>query len=588
MATLALAHPVAAHAFLVKTSPAQGERLGTSPANLQLQFSEPVAQQSLITLRSAAGAHLALGPVRALQGGYVAETDVPPLSAGVYLVSWQVVALDGHFSVGEFAFGVGSGGGPLPAASSEAGIANPWPTGLHLIFVLGLLTGFGVLLAERLLAVPADGPFRSPVGWLLALGLVGAMGQLGWQIVNESGPLTVAVVLRQRSLVLGGVEVLAVGYGLWLLALPGTRRLAVLPLGLAVVAASLAGHPGSFDPPWAAIANVAHLGAISLWLGGLVYLALLATRRRGLLAAGLARYTRIALVASLAAVLTGLVVALGELASPLDLVQSWYGRVLDLKVLVVGTALVLALAARRRTGRVSTKLAAGGVSRLIHSEAAVLLVAVAVASVMANLPAPRSLGTASNLLGAPLPQDGSYQATLAGNLAVYLIAAPGQLQLRVLTPDGIGADGTKIGIVGRAPDGRDFSFFPRGCGPGCVSTGFDWPSGITTISVQASAPRWTGGTATLDMQWPPPPTGEAALDNVLTTMRSQPKVDFDEHVTSGPGASASSTASMTGEQFVAQGDIWGWRRDRDSSAGNRERPSADHPLHRRLFDLVLA
>lgn len=551
---VAQAQTVLAHAFLVRTSPAQGVRLASSPSHLELQFSEAVARQAEVGMRSATGARVDLGPRRSTDQGLVAQYDVPPLADGIYLVSWRAVALDGHLSVGEFAFGVGSVSGAIPSASGATGSVSSWPaTGVHLLFILTLLTAFGGLLAERFVGVPDKTqvmPF--PAGWLLGLSFLGALAQVGWQIASLPGPFTPALLLQQRALAFALLEIGGVAYGWWLLGLRGTRQVAIAPLSLAVLAAALAGHPGSFDPWWASIANLAHLLAISVWLGGLVFIGLVSFRRRDLLRRAVARHSRVALVAAGAAVLSGLVVAVAELGNPRDLIDSWYGRVLDAKVAVVAAALLLALAARRRLRRTSPGPNSGALSGLVRAEGILVVFAIMIASVLATLPAPRGLQTAIDLLGAPFPEDGYYQAALAGNLAVYLAATDQQLQVRVVTPSGTEAGGSRIELTGRSPDGTTVSFYPRGCGPGCVSTDFDWVPGVTTIWVDATAPHWRGGRAELTVNWPPPSAGQAALDQMVATMRKVPKVDFVEHVTSGPGSQVSTADSMTGELYMAQ------------------------------------
>ena len=550
----AQALPVQAHAFLIRTSPAQGERLASSPSNLQLQFSEAAAAQVDVSMQSAGGAQVDLGPRRVSSQGLVAQYDVPPLADGIYLVSWRVVALDGHLSVGEFAFGVGSSIGEIPSATGATGSTSSWPaTAAHLLFIVTLLTAFGGLLAQRFLGVAGNATqVMFPVGWLLPASLVGALAQVALEFGDLHVVVTASLIFQQRALGFGLLEIAGVAYGWWLLGLSGTRRLAIAPLSVTVVAAGLAGHPGSFDPWWGAIASLAHLFAISVWLGGLLYVGLLSFRHRNLLLGTLRRYSRVALWAAVAAAGSGLVVAFAELSNPGDLITTWYGRVLDAKIAVVATALLLALVARQRLSRLSPGSNASNLSRLVRVEGVTLVAATMIASVLATLPAPSGLRPVTDLLGAPFPEDGYYQAGLAGNLAVYLTVTPTQLQVRVVTPSGTQADGSRIDITGRAPDGTTVSFFPRSCGPGCVSTAFDWVLGATTVWVEAAAPGWRGGQVVFTVDWPPPPAGQTALDQVVATMRHVSKVDFVERVTSGPGSQASTTNSMTGEGFVAQ------------------------------------
>src|SRR5260370_3319346 len=93
--------PIAAsaHAFLVQTSPAAGQRLLTSPPSLTLQFSEAVAPGGIqVTVRNARG-----GPVKTASpiprsGGELVTVRLPVLPPDGYEVPWQgASAAAAHF-----------------------------------------------------------------------------------------------------------------------------------------------------------------------------------------------------------------------------------------------------------------------------------------------------------------------------------------------------------------------------------------------------------------------------------------------------------------------------------------------------------
>jgi copper transport protein len=547
--------PAEAHAFLVRTAPAAGERLGGSPSVIQLQFSEPVASLQGWDLRSRDGARVAIERPEMARGGIVAEAYVPPLGVGVYLVSWQVVAAVGHLSVGEFAFAVGAAGGLVPSPTASAGQLPPWPATLaHLLFIGGLLLALGGLAAELVvLTAEARGRLgRLPLSLPLSASAAGGVGQLVWLLASSR---SLSNLVTERPGLVALVELGAVTYALWLLPVRRLRPLIAVPLLVALVAAAVAGHPGGFDPLWAPFANLVHLAAVSLWLGGLAALVVLALRvpDSRLLVAAVGRYARFAPPAAAVAVAGGAVVALAELTSPADLVATAYGQVLALKALTVGGALALALAGRRLLRRIAPAAGALALSRLVRVEAGALVVVVGLAALLANLPTPRAAAGGPDLLGEPLPQDAAYAATLAGNLAVYLVATSDQLQVRVVEPTGPSASGPGLALSGRLPGGGQVTFFPRQCGGGCLATSFRWPAGTTAISVTAEPARpWHGGTAQVQVPWPPAPEDPALADAVARAMRALPTVAFSEHVTSGPGTGATDQASMTGEQFLAQ------------------------------------
>src|SRR5260370_27641533 len=94
--------PIAAsaHAFLVQTSPAAGQRLLTSPPSLTLQFSEAVAPGGIqVTVRNARGGLVkTASPIRA-SGGELVTVRLPVLPPAVYERQWQGgSADDGAFS----------------------------------------------------------------------------------------------------------------------------------------------------------------------------------------------------------------------------------------------------------------------------------------------------------------------------------------------------------------------------------------------------------------------------------------------------------------------------------------------------------
>jgi len=93
----------------------------------------------------------------------------------------------------------------------------------------------------------------------------------------------------------------------------------------------------------------------------------------------------------------------------------------------------------------------------------------------------------------------------------------------------------------------------RGCGPGCFVAPARWARGDNLLTIQATASGWPGGTASLDVAWPPAPGGKL-LRRALAAMRQIPTVTVYERVTSdtalGPGAPAS--AAVSGRAFIAQ------------------------------------
>jgi methionine-rich copper-binding protein CopC len=94
-----------AHAELIESSPAPGEELTKSPAEIHLTFNEPVTADSTITLFT---------PTFQTISGLTATTDpndpmvvtasLPPLAPNSYTVQWTAVSADGHQITGSYTF----------------------------------------------------------------------------------------------------------------------------------------------------------------------------------------------------------------------------------------------------------------------------------------------------------------------------------------------------------------------------------------------------------------------------------------------------------------------------------------------------
>lgn len=120
-------------------------------------------------------------------------------------------------------------------------------------------------------------------------------------------------------------------------------QVAVLGGGLLIAAAVLEGHSNSIEPKLlVALAAAVHLLAAAVWVGGLAALAVVmfgrARQRQPLgIAALIVRFSTAAGVAAVAAGAAGLLLAFSILEQPADLWATSWGRVLLLKLLLVGT-----------------------------------------------------------------------------------------------------------------------------------------------------------------------------------------------------------------------------------------------------------
>src|SRR5438128_9286549 len=139
-----------AHAVVASSQPEAGQRLGTAPGVVVLEFTEPINQKlSRATVSDPTG--------RAFTGGVSGGLEIRvPLSTnapGVYTVRWvSVSTLDGHAVRGSFQFGVGVSptGGAVETAQTSPGGGDLGLAILRWVEYLGLLVAVGTLLLRRL------------------------------------------------------------------------------------------------------------------------------------------------------------------------------------------------------------------------------------------------------------------------------------------------------------------------------------------------------------------------------------------------------------------------------------------------------
>jgi putative copper resistance protein D len=120
---------------------------------------------------------------------------------------------------------------------------------------------------------------------------------------------------------------------------PQGRVLAAGAAAVGVVGRTLVGHLSA--SPWGGIAIASHALAAALWCGSLAALVLV-VEHRGRWARVLPRFSRMSLWCVVALTVGGIVAAMEALASPADLLQTGYGRILAAKVLVMAGLVILA------------------------------------------------------------------------------------------------------------------------------------------------------------------------------------------------------------------------------------------------------
>ncbi|WP_086850010.1 copper resistance CopC family protein [Amycolatopsis kentuckyensis] len=150
-----LCAPVAdAHSVLVSSSPAAGASVAASPAEVVLEFNEPVENRftELAVLGPDGASHWEAGPASVVDARVSAP--VRPLGpAGAYTIRYRVTSADGHPVSGTVPFHLTvagpEGAAPVAAAVARPGTGDrvplwPWITGG------AVLLGTGYAVARRL------------------------------------------------------------------------------------------------------------------------------------------------------------------------------------------------------------------------------------------------------------------------------------------------------------------------------------------------------------------------------------------------------------------------------------------------------
>jgi copper transport protein len=461
-----------AHARLEAMSPERGATVTSEPERVVFRFDEPVeASFGAVRVFDARGARADDGRlVRPGGDQRVAGTALRRgLADGTYTATYRVISADGHPVSGGFTFSIGHAGAAPSKdvadliATGNTGTVTAVAFGatkalgyLAIALVLGGL-GFLVLVWRPALAEAAGagedwaraaGAFGARALSLLSTGLAlgvltsaaglvlqgaTAAGTSAWSAMDPAVVRDVASTHAGTAwaLRLGDWALLAVALGVvaGLEALPALRPVPLgatgrvldrrpspivfaalgLPALFLAVAPALGGHASTQHPVLALFPlDVAHVLAMSAWLGGLVVVlacvpaatrALVPADRSRLLGAVLVRFSALALTAVCVLAATGTTQAILEVRHIDALTGSAFGRSVLIK-----SGLLLALIGfgainRRRVVPALRRLAAaasspGGPGRLLRltlrSEVALLLVVLGVTGALTGYAPPTS------------------------------------------------------------------------------------------------------------------------------------------------------------------------------------------------------
>ena len=477
------------HARLLSTAPSDGAVLATAPKQVVVRFDDKVRPLGgTVVVRNNDRSAVVAGKPRSVGDDVV--IPLRRLADGDYSVRWRVLSDDGHTIQGVFAFAVGAGRSP-PRSALTAGGGSPSATvvGSRFLFFAGLLVAVGTAIfyvaawrsSRGPLTPQADSPLWALMfaGFFLAfLGASGLLPHHGAGTTRFGTLMEVGGLLGIVGATLSAVTVVE-------------RRLRWAALATAFVllpVPTLAGHAldrGQWRPLNAA-ADVLHVAAAAVWVGGLLSVAVAVPRAvRGLDAGERAAFTRTLLprlsaiaLGSVAVIgTTGLVRVLSELSAVSQLWSSGYGRAILVKTGLLAALVGFGWLNRRRLAYTRA------LRRNVAAELALLAGIVVAVAFLTDLAPGRELARAvakppkPQPIQAP-PAGATVLARQAGALAVGLAALPsGRVEATVLGQQNTGVDGLAVSFAGRG--GRIGS---TRCGPGCYrSTARVGPGKLTVF-----------------------------------------------------------------------------------------------------------
>ena len=351
-----------AHVTLLSSEPITQSRVDVPPTEVRLRFSQPVTITSNAVQVLAPDGTLLSGTSRTEDEGYVVVAPVSRLVDGTgYTVRWRVIGEDGHSPAGVFTFGVGIAAPPPTEAVGASG--TTWRDDVARWALFGALALLIGPLVVRLLILRGTVPDvlekRFHLVSVVAAFLVIDVGIAAF-VLRASNALQLPIAdlpygdlqpFAEKTRFGVAFLVMTLGFGVVAaLLLVGwvfdrlELRWPALAVAVALISGlSLSGHQATEpNASWVAeLADWLHLVAASVWVGGVAALAFFvwplapSLRRTAFLG-----FARLAVLLVAVMVLAGAYLALVRLPELSDLWETLYGRLLLMKVAIVGLALV--------------------------------------------------------------------------------------------------------------------------------------------------------------------------------------------------------------------------------------------------------
>lgn len=395
-----LAGTASAHATLISTSPPGDELIDRAPTDVQLVFDESVEViDGGVRVFGPSGDRVDRGLTETRDEGRTVLTPIDDAGTqGTYTVSWRVLSEDSHNLTGSFVFHVGTetGGADINdganALTDAVGGLARWVAYSGALVALGAAAlafrnpqepevkrrlrritmvgagGAGVATVVVLVAQTADVSGRSlldAISLTLDIGADTRSGRLqllrSLLLVASAGAAGIPVLWAKRPWLAGGFVVAA---------------MATWPLS---------GHAWTTSPRWpAVVADLIHLVAVGVWVGGLF--ALGCSLRAALDQEAVARrFSKMAVVTVVVVAISGSLSAFWQLRSFDALFDTGYGQLLLAKI--AGFAALVILGSLNRALVASwADRAVEILVRFVRAEVAIAVIVLALTAAMVNQP----------------------------------------------------------------------------------------------------------------------------------------------------------------------------------------------------------
>lgn len=377
------ATPVAAHAYLSETDPANGEQVDSLPDEVTLYFSGDGVVSADVTIDGPDGNPVSAAPEIDPDDTQIVRVPIDDGAAGeegMYTVDWEVLAEDGHTTSGSFFVAVGDE--PLDRDAvletyEDADESDEWippvEAGAKAVLLVGVAGLIGIPAVAALVVGPVvartDASRRAVVDRRLTWLLAGAVGltlagvvALGLARSTAMGSLSAGTIAQFVETPLGTAWLGQLVLGAALVALVAAMGRGFVDrfaasvgtfaggLGLAGTIAWTSHSATAIDRLQGTVVDFVHVVGAGLWIGGLAVLALVvvpAVRNAHpedgpvLLANTIRRFSILALVGVTLVVATGFVLASWHVPSTDGLTETVYGLTLVAKLALIAAALGL-------------------------------------------------------------------------------------------------------------------------------------------------------------------------------------------------------------------------------------------------------